>query len=84
MVIKYWWCGLKDILKEYTETGEVTIEKSYYQPTKGGFGWFSFIISAMLVMLPFALIVTLMQLPVMLVGELVLLLYKLSKGVRHD
>lgn len=84
MLIKYWWCGFKDTLKEYTETGEITLEDTYYQPTKGGFGWFSFIISVMLVMLPFALIVTLIQLPVMLVGELVLLLYKLSKGVRHD
>lgn len=80
MLIKYWWCRFKDTLKEYTETGEITLDDSYYQPMKGGFGWFSFIISFMLVILPFALIVTLIQLPVMLVGELVLLLYKSFRG----
>lgn len=84
MVIKYWWCGFKDTLKEYTETGEITLEDSYYQPAKGGFGWFSFIISAMLVMLPFALMVTLLQTPMVLVAKIVLFIYKLLVGDKND
>lgn len=78
MLIKKWYEALNESIEEYMDNGRIVIIEGWTpsQNTYGGFWCLSFFVLCMLVILPFVLIGTILQIPLFLLGKLILFIYK--------
>lgn len=79
MLIKLWSEAFVESIKEYYETGEIIIVDGWTieNTIKGKFGSFCFFVSGMLLILPFAILGTIIQIPIYIIGKVILGIYKI-------
>jgi hypothetical protein len=87
MILKHWAKALIESIEDYRTTGEITVVEGWTtkDTVKGKFGAFSVFVTGMIFLLPFVIVITIIQIPIYLIGNAVLKIYEIfSKLVRGE